>query len=107
MTTRPDANIPGRASLSERDRIVAELFARYIQRRHRGEEPHAHDLLAAAAEHGDTATDVLRVLLASYDATRARNDPAHGRRDTSPEISERHAYGWSVISCLPGGDGIH
>jgi hypothetical protein len=82
MSTQPDANRPGPAALSQQDRIIAELFKRYIQRRQRGEKPYADDLLAAAAEHGDTATDVLRVLLACYDARRAREDPARGRPDT-------------------------
>jgi hypothetical protein len=85
MTTPPDAgNRRGRATLSQHDLIIAELFDRYIQRRDRGETPYAHDLLAAAAEYRDTATDVLRVLLGCYEATRAREDPARGRPDTPP-----------------------
>jgi hypothetical protein len=84
MTTRPDANQAGRAALSQQDLIIAELFERYIQRRERGERPYAPDLLAAAAEHGDTATDMLGVLLACYDATRAREDAGRRRPGTPP-----------------------
>jgi hypothetical protein len=85
MSTQPDANRPRRAALSQHDRIIAELLARYIQRRERGGKPYADDLLAAAAGHGDTSTDVLRVLLACHDATRASEDPARGRPDTPPD----------------------
>ncbi len=42
-----------------------------------------HDLLAAAAEFGDTAVDVLRTVLACYEAMRAyRDDPARDEADT-------------------------
>jgi hypothetical protein len=85
MTTPPDASMPGRPSLSQQDLIIAALVRRYIQRREHGETPYTDELLAAAAEHGDTATDVLRVLLACYEATRAREDAARGRADTPPD----------------------
>jgi hypothetical protein len=89
MSTRPDADRPGRVALSEQHLIITELFDRYIQRRQHGDQPHAYDLLAAAAEHGDTATDVLLVLVP---ATRQReptttplaDDPTRPRRCTPP-----------------------
>jgi hypothetical protein len=78
MTTRPDASLPARAGLSEQDLIIAELFDRYIQQRERGESLDAADLLAAASEHGAVAADVLAVLIACYEATRARDDADRG-----------------------------
>jgi hypothetical protein len=89
MTTPPKAgDRRERAALSQQHLIIADLFARYIQRREHGHSPYADDLLAAAGEHGDTATDVLRVLLASYDATKARDNAARGRPATTPPADD-------------------
>ena len=81
MTSPPDPNKPGRAALSQRTGSSPSSWARYIQRRERGEKTYEDDLLAAAAGHGNTSTDVLRVLLACHKPTRAREDPARGRPD--------------------------
>ena len=70
MTDHPRDPV-GRAELSEHDLAIAALVGRYIERRERDETPCAHDLLAAAAEFGDTAVDVLRTVLACYEAMRA------------------------------------
>jgi hypothetical protein len=64
----------GAAELSEQDLAIAALVGRYIERRERHEPACAHDLLAAAAEFGDTAVDVLRTVLACYQAMRAYGD---------------------------------
>jgi hypothetical protein len=60
----------GAPELSEQDLAIAALAGRYIERREQHETPCVHDLLAAAAEFGDTAVDVLRILLATYEAMR-------------------------------------
>jgi hypothetical protein len=49
---------------SERDLLIATLVGRYVERRERGDAPCAHDLLAVAAEHGDSAVAELRDVLA-------------------------------------------
>jgi len=56
---------------SERDLLIATLVGRYVERRERGDVPCAHDLLAVAAEHGDSAVTELRDVLAFYEAMRA------------------------------------
>jgi hypothetical protein len=61
-----------RAELTEQDLAIAALIGRYIERREHHETPRVHDLLAAAAEFGDTAVDVLRTVLACYEAMRDR-----------------------------------
>jgi hypothetical protein len=61
---------PDGPELSEQDLAIAALVGRYIERRERHEAPCVHDLLAAAAEFGDTAVDVLRIVLATYEAMR-------------------------------------
>jgi hypothetical protein len=61
---------PEGPELSEQDLAIAALVGRYIERRERLEAPCVHDLLAAAAEFGDTAVDVLRIVLATYEAMR-------------------------------------
>jgi hypothetical protein len=66
------------AERAEHDVAIAALVGRYVERRERHETPCVHDLLAAAAEFGDTAVDVLRTVLACYEAMRA-----HGDRDPS------------------------
>ena len=62
------------AALSERDLAVATLAGRYIERREHDATPCVHDLLAAAAEFGDAAVDVLRTVLACYEAMRTNGD---------------------------------
>ena len=68
----------GRAALSGQDLAIAALVGRYSERREHHETPCAHDLLAAAAEFGDTAVDVLRTVLACYEAMRAYGDSDPG-----------------------------
>jgi hypothetical protein len=64
----------GAPELSEQDLAIAALVGRYIERRERHQTPCAHDLLAAAAEFGDTAVDVLRIVIATYEAMRLYGD---------------------------------
>lgn len=56
---------------SERDLLIATLVGRYVERRERGDAPCAHDLLAVAADDGDSAVADLRDVLAFYEAMRA------------------------------------
>jgi hypothetical protein len=63
-----------RVELTEQDLAIAALVGRYIERRDHHEAPCVHDLLAAAAEFGDTAVDVLRTVLACYEAMPASED---------------------------------
>ena len=57
-------------------------MGRYIERRESDQTPCVHDLLAAAAEFGDTAVDALRTVLACYEAMRAYgDDPARTEAD--------------------------
>jgi hypothetical protein len=81
--SRPDADLPGRRTLSERDLVIAELVGRYIEHREHGHAGCAQDLLAVAAEHGDIAVCALQTLLACYEAMRA-SEPAAGRRADPP-----------------------
>jgi hypothetical protein len=67
---------PERVELTEQDLAIAALVGRYVERREHQEAPCMHDLLAAAAEFGDTAVDVLRTVLACYEAMRASEDLA-------------------------------
>ena len=70
--TEPDrSDRVGRSEITERDLVVATLVGLYVERRERGEAPCAHDLLAVAAEHGQTAVAALRDVLAFYEAMRA------------------------------------
>jgi hypothetical protein len=55
----------------ERDLLIATLVGRYVERRERRHAPCAHDLLAVAADHGDSAVAELRDVLAFYEAMRA------------------------------------
>jgi hypothetical protein len=72
-----DPDPADRGQLGEQDLAVAALVGRYIERRERDETPCVHDLVAVAAEFGDTAVDVLRTVLACYEAMRAiGDDPA-------------------------------
>jgi hypothetical protein len=72
-----------RAELSEQDLAVATLVGRYIERREAGRPPCAHDLLAIAAELGDTAVDALGTVLACYEAMRASEDLTSVRSEQS------------------------
>jgi hypothetical protein len=69
-----DRDHPERVELTEQDLAIAALVGRYIERRDHHEAPCVHDLLAAAAEFGDTAVDVLRTVLACYEAMPASED---------------------------------
>ena len=71
MTERQDTDGAERAELTEQDLAIATLVGRYVERRESGGAPRAHDLLAVAAEFGDTAVDHLRTVLAFYEAMRA------------------------------------
>jgi len=59
-----------RTELTEQDLAVATLVGRYVERREAGRPPCAHDLLAGAAEFGESAVDALRTVLACYEAMR-------------------------------------
>jgi hypothetical protein len=74
MIDRHHPDSAERAELSEQDLAIAALVGRYIERREHHETPSVRDLLAAAAEFGDAAVDVLRTLLACYEAMRAYGD---------------------------------
>ena len=63
-----------RDELTEQDLAIATLVGRYVERREAGQPPCAHDLLAVAAEFGNTAVDILRTVLACYEAMRASDD---------------------------------
>jgi hypothetical protein len=65
-----ESDRPDGPQLSEQDLVIAALVGRYVERRERREAPCVHDLLAAASEFGDTAVDVLRIVLATYEAMR-------------------------------------
>jgi hypothetical protein len=56
---------PGeRGELTEQDLPIATLVGRYVERREAGQPRCAHDLLAIAAEFGNTPVDNLRTVLA-------------------------------------------
>jgi len=74
MIERQHPDPAERAELTEQDLAVATLVGRYVERREAGQPPCAHDLLAIAAEFGDTALDILRTVLACYEAMRASDD---------------------------------
>ena len=82
MTDRGNPDPRGRERLSEQDLAIVALVGRYIERRERDETPCVRDLLAAAAELGDTAVEILRAVLACYEAMRAdSDDPARVEAD--------------------------
>jgi hypothetical protein len=93
MIDRHHHESAGRAELSEQDLAVAALVGRYIERREHHETPCAHDLLAAAAEFGDTAVDALRTVLACYEAMRAYGDkdprPSRDRPASAAEVRSK------------------
>jgi len=72
-----------RAELTEQDLAVATLVGRYVERREAGQPRAAHDLLAVAAEFGDSAVDALRTVLACYEAMRVSDDLTPVRSDES------------------------
>jgi hypothetical protein len=74
MIDRHDPDPSERAELTEQERAVVTLVGRYVERRETGQPPSAHDLLAAAAEFGNTAVHVVRTVLACYEAMRAGDD---------------------------------
>jgi hypothetical protein len=78
MIDRHNHDPAERAELSEQDLAVAALVGRYIERREHHETPCVHHLLAAAAEFGDGAVDVLRTVIACYEAMRAYGDSDPG-----------------------------
>jgi hypothetical protein len=65
-----------REPLSEHDLAIAALVGRYVERRERGQAPCANDLLAVAAELGDSAAAKLHTVLAVYEALRASEEDA-------------------------------
>jgi hypothetical protein len=74
MSAPADVDPPERAALSQEDRFLANLVGTYADRRDRGAPPRAHDLLACAAEFGDSALSKLRAVLALYETLSARGD---------------------------------
>ena len=59
-----------RPTSDELEDIVADLLARYVERRDAGATPCTHDLLAVAAEFGSRAVDALRAGMAFYEVMR-------------------------------------
>jgi hypothetical protein len=59
-----------RPASDELERVLSDLLARYVERRDAGATPCAHDLLAAAAEFGSRAVDLLRAGMAFYELMR-------------------------------------
>ncbi len=65
-----DQDRPDRPDPTEHDLAVTALVGRYIERRQLHQAPRVHDLLAMAAEFGDSAVRELRDVLAFYEAMR-------------------------------------
>jgi hypothetical protein len=93
MTERQHPDPAERPEITEQDLAIAALVGRYIERREHHETPSVHDLLAAAAEFGDDAVDVLRTVLACYEAISADGDGAHRVRSQGhvPDADSRGA----------------
>jgi hypothetical protein len=93
MIDRHHDDPAAQAELNEQDLAIAALVGRYIERREHHEPPCVHDLLAAAAEFGDGAVDVLRTVLACYEAMRAFGDrdpcPSDNRATTASEVRSK------------------
>ena len=70
-----------RTELTEQDLAVATLVGRYVERREADRPPCAHDLLAVAAEFGDTAVDAQGTVLACYESMRTGDDLTPVRSD--------------------------
>ena len=66
-----DQDRPDRPDPTDQDLAVATLIGRYIERRQLHQAPRVHDLIAMAAEFGDSAVRELRDVLAFYEAMRA------------------------------------
>jgi hypothetical protein len=79
---------PGRPEFSEQDLAIAALVGRYIERRECHQTPCVHDLLAAAAEFGDTAVDVLRIVLATYEAMRLYDAGPSCTEAAAPDLAD-------------------
>jgi hypothetical protein len=84
----PQSDRPERPELSEQDLAIAALVGRYIERRERHEAPRVHDLLAAAAEFGDAAVDVLRIVLATYEAMRLHDATPARAAAEAPDLPD-------------------
>ena len=84
MIDRQHPDPAERAELTEQDLVIATLVGRHVERREAGRPPCAHDLLAVAAEFGDSAVDTLRTVLACYEAMRASDDPTPVRSEATP-----------------------
>jgi hypothetical protein len=93
MIDRHHDDPAAQAELNEQDLGIAALVGRYIERREHHETPCVHDLLAAAAEFDDTAVDVLRTVLACYEAMRAYADsdpcPSDNRATTASQVRSK------------------
>ncbi len=76
MTDRHHPDPTGREQLTEQDLAIATLVGRYVERREYDQTPCVHDLLAVAAEFGDSAVDALRTVLACFEAMRASDERA-------------------------------
>ena len=74
-----DQDRPDRPDLTEQDIAVATLVGRYIERRQLLQAPRVHDLIAMAAEFGDSAVRELRDVLAFYEAMRASESESVAR----------------------------
>jgi uncharacterized ferritin-like protein (DUF455 family) len=85
MTERRDPDPAERAEITEQDLAIAALVGRYIERREHDVTPCVHDLLVAAAEFGDDAVDVLRTVLACYEAMSASGDEPQRVRPEGPD----------------------
>jgi hypothetical protein len=83
-----ESDRPGAPELSEQDLAIATLVGRYIERRERHEVPCVHDLLAAAAEFGDAAVDVLRIVIATYEAMRLYDAASARTAVDAPDLAD-------------------
>jgi hypothetical protein len=106
MNERHDPDPIERAELTEQDLATAALVGRYIERREHYESPCVHDLLAAAAEFGDDAVDVLRTVLAFYEAMSAFGDAAQ-HVGNAPETGPTVVKVLRFEALQPGARGSH
>jgi len=91
MIDRHHPDSAERAELSEQDLAIAALVGCYIERREHHEMPCVRDLLAAAAEFGDAAVDVLRTVLACYEAMRPTATGTRARPTTERQQHSGYA----------------
>jgi hypothetical protein len=93
MIDRHHDDPAAKAELNQQDLAIAALVGRYIERREHLETPCVHDLMVAAAEFGDSAVDVLRTVLACYEAMRAYGDrdrrPSGKRATSAAEVRSK------------------